>query len=65
MLRKRSGGLFRVAVEAVRGEQKRRRPKADEEAEPLGVRRRVDRLPTGQKPDGDGANDRGETEDAA
>lgn len=60
-----SNRLFCVAIEAVREDEEGRRPKPDEDAETLRMRLDFGGWSTGQKPDGDRADDGGEVEDEA
>ena len=62
---KRSGRFLRETFEAVREDKKGRRPQSDKDAKSFAVCLGVDRLTPCEKPDGNGADNGGETEDEA
>jgi hypothetical protein len=62
---KRSGRFLRETFEAVREDKKGRRPQSDKDAKSFTVCLGVDRLTPCEKPDGNGADNGGETEDEA
>ena len=62
---KRSGRFLRETFEAVREDKKGRRPQSDKDAKSFAVRLRFGRLTPCEIPDGDGADNGGETEDEA
>ena len=61
----RSGRFLRETFEAVREDKKGRRPQSDKDAKSFTVCLGVDRLTPCEKPDGNGADNGGETEDEA
>lgn len=61
----RSGRFLRETFEAVREDKKGRRPQSDKDAKSFTVCLGVDGLTPCQKPDGDRADNRAETEDEA
>ena len=62
---KRSGRFLRETFEAVREDEKGRRPQSDKDAKSFTVRLRFGRLTPCELPDGDGADNGGKAEDEA